>query len=140
MAPSSTWRAAGTSPTWGRKAPRWSWTWSSSSTACCWTWWRARCSRTSATRWWMPSSVAPRPCMAESIRVEVCYAKPEVQAMVALTVPVGTTALEAAQQSGLMGRYPEIDLDQQPLGIRGKRVELGRVLEEGDRVEILRPL
>jgi len=78
--------------------------------------------------------------MAESIRVEVCYAKPEVQAMVALTVPVGTTALEAAQQSGLMGRYPEIDLDQQPLGIRGKRVELGRVLEEGDRVEILRPL
>ena len=78
--------------------------------------------------------------MAESIRVEVCYAKPEVQAMVALTVPAGTTALAAAQQSGLMGRYPEIDPAKQLLGIRGKRVESGRVLEEGDRVEILRPL
>lgn len=78
--------------------------------------------------------------MAESIRVEVCYAKPEVQAMVALTVPIGTTALRAAEQSGLTGRYPEIDLAKQPLGIRGKRVEPGRVLEEGDRVEILRPL
>ena len=78
--------------------------------------------------------------VAESIKVEVCYAKPEVQAMVALTVPAGTTALQAAQQSGLPGRYPEIDLTRQPLGIRGKRVESGRVLEEGDRVEILRPL
>ena len=76
----------------------------------------------------------------ESIQVEVCYAKPEVQAMVALTVPAGTTAIQAAQQSGLMGRYPEIDLANQPLGIRGKRVEPGRVLEEGDRLEILRPL
>ena len=78
--------------------------------------------------------------MAESIRVEVCYAKSEVQAMVALTVPAGCTALEAAERSGLPGRYPEIDLAIQPLGIRGKRVEPGRVLEEGDRVEILRPL
>ena len=78
--------------------------------------------------------------MAESIRIEVCYAKPEVQAMVALTVPAGTTALQAAQQSGLAGRYPEIDLTKQALGIRGKRVEGERVLEEGDRLEILRPL
>ena len=76
----------------------------------------------------------------EAIRVEVCYATPEVQAMVALVVPIGTTALQAAQASGLTGRYPAIDLAQQPLGIRGKRVEPGRVLEEGDRVEILRPL
>lgn len=78
--------------------------------------------------------------MAESIRVEVCYAKSDVQVMVALTVPTGTTALEAAERSGLVARYPEIDLARQPLGIRGKRVEAGRVLEEGDRVEILRPL
>ena len=77
---------------------------------------------------------------AESIHIEVCYARPEVQAMVAMTVPAGTTALQAAERSGLTGRYPEIDLTTQPLGIRGKRVESGRVLEAGDRVEILRPL
>jgi putative ubiquitin-RnfH superfamily antitoxin RatB of RatAB toxin-antitoxin module len=63
--------------------------------------------------------------MADGIRVEVCYARPEVQAMVALIVPIGTTALQAAQQSGLTGRYPEIDLTKQSLGIRGKRVEAG---------------
>jgi len=75
-----------------------------------------------------------------SIRVEVCYAKPEVQAMVALTVPSGTTALQALERSGLLRRFPEIDTAQAVLGIRGKRVESGRVLEEGDRLEILRPL
>lgn len=75
-----------------------------------------------------------------SIKVEVCYAKPEVQAMVALTLPTGTTALQAVQRSGLEQRFPEIDAAQVVLGIRGKRVESGRVLEEGDRLEILRPL
>ena len=78
--------------------------------------------------------------MAESLRVEVCYAKLEVQARVALTVPAGTTALQAAQQSGLPQRYPEIDLARQPLGIGGERVEPTQVLREGDRVEILRSL
>lgn len=75
-----------------------------------------------------------------SIRVEVCYAKPEVQAMVALTVPHGTTARQALERAGLTQRFPEIDIVQAVLGIRGKRVESGRVLEEGDRLEILRPL
>ena len=78
--------------------------------------------------------------MAESIRIEVCYAKPEVQAMVALSVPVGTTVLEAARQSGLAGRHPEIDLAKQPFGIRGKRVAAEQLLQDGDRLEILRPL
>lgn len=75
-----------------------------------------------------------------SIRVEVCYAKPEVQAMVALTVPAGTTALQALQRSGLPQRFPEIDVSQAVLGIRGKRVEHVHRLEEGDRLEILRQL
>jgi uncharacterized protein len=75
-----------------------------------------------------------------SIRVEVCYAKPEVQAMVALTLAPGTTALQALERSGLPQRFPEIDIAQAALGIRGKKVEHGHRLEEGDRLEILRPL
>ena len=74
------------------------------------------------------------------IRVEVCYATPEVQAMAALSLPAGTTAAEAVLQSGLPGRFPEIDLGRNALGIAGKRVEAGRVLQEGERLEILRPL
>jgi len=78
--------------------------------------------------------------MAEDIRVEVCYALPGVQAMVALTLPAGTTAQDAFLQSGLTTRYKEIDPAHTQLGIRGKRVTGSQVLAEGDRLEILRPL
>ncbi|MGE5624582.1 MAG: RnfH family protein [Bacillota bacterium] len=74
------------------------------------------------------------------IRVEVCYAKPDVQAMVALSLPAGTTAADAAARSGLTARFPEIDLRKNVLGIAGERVEGDHVLNEGDRLEILRPL
>ena len=77
---------------------------------------------------------------SESIHVEVCYARPDVQAVVALTVQVGTTALDAVHQSGLVRRFPELVDADQPLSIYGKRVEATQMLEEGDRVEILRPL
>ena len=73
------------------------------------------------------------------ISVEVCYAKPDVQAVVALTLPMGTTAKQAALLSGLARRFPELD-GSQPLGINGKRVTDDHPLEEGDRVDILRPL
>ena len=75
-----------------------------------------------------------------SIRIEVCYALAETQAMVALTLPKGTTAQQALKESGLLSRYPEIKPDETELGLRGKRVQPGHVLEEGDRLEILRPL
>lgn len=77
---------------------------------------------------------------AESIHVEVCYATPEVQAMVALTLSAGTTARQAFEQSGLIQRFLDIKADAAVLGIRGKRVEHDHILEEGDRLEILRPL
>lgn len=75
-----------------------------------------------------------------SIRVEVCYAKADVQAVVALTLPPGTTAREAAERSGLKARFPEIDFGTNPLGVGGKRVEGDRPLQDGERLEILRPL
>jgi putative ubiquitin-RnfH superfamily antitoxin RatB of RatAB toxin-antitoxin module len=74
------------------------------------------------------------------IRVEVCYAKADVQAVVALTLPPGTTAAEAAERSGLKARFPEIDLGKNALGVSGRRVEADRPLKDGERLEILRPL
>ena len=73
------------------------------------------------------------------IGVEVCYAKADVQAVAALKLPAGSTAQEAVSRSGLAHRFPELD-GTQPLGIYGKRVAGDYVLQEGDRVEILRPL
>lgn len=74
------------------------------------------------------------------IRVEVCYAKPEVQAIVALSLTAGCTAREAVERSGLLARFPEINLSRDGLGLAGKNVEGDHRLQDGDRLEILRPL
>ena len=74
------------------------------------------------------------------INVEVAYALAENQAILALQVPEGTTALDAARQSGITEKFDGIDLDNAKLGIFAKVVSPGQVLREGDRVEIYRPL
>lgn len=81
------------------------------------------------------------------IRVEVAYALPERQKLVELCVERGCTALQAARRSGLERTFPEIDWDQADLGIFSQPLDgtvLPRaadyVLEDGDRVEVYRPL
>ena len=78
--------------------------------------------------------------MTETIKVEVAYALPDKQAIVAVDVSPGTTALEAARLSGITDKFAGIDLDNAKLGIFGAVVAPGQVLAEGDRVEIYRPL
>lgn len=73
-----------------------------------------------------------------SIRVEVAYARPERQHLVELEVAVGTTAGEAVRSSGLLDEYPA--LDTADIGVFGEPVAASHVLEDGDRVEIYRPL
>jgi hypothetical protein len=76
------------------------------------------------------------------IAVEVVYALADKQKLLRLTVPQGTTMRQAAVLSGLDGFFPGLDLQSAPLGIFGKSVPKPdeRVLEEGERVEIYRPL
>lgn len=76
------------------------------------------------------------------IAVEVVYALADKQKLLRLTVPQGTTVREAALRSGMEGFFPGLDLATSPLGIFGKAVPKPdeRVLEEGERVEIYRPL
>ncbi|MCY1263271.1 Protein RnfH [compost metagenome] len=82
--------------------------------------------------------------MAEtrSIAVEVVYALPDRQRLLRLTVPYGTSVRQAVVASGIAREFPEIDVQHCPLGIFGKAVAAPeqRVLEEGERVEIYRPL
>ena len=73
------------------------------------------------------------------LEIEVVYARPEEQAVVALSVPAGTTAAEAARRSGLTERFPEIAAGAK-LGVFGKVVAPDTPLAAGDRVEIYRPL
>lgn len=76
--------------------------------------------------------------MAE-LNVEVAYAGPEGQRVVRLVVPSGTTAWQAVELA--QAQLPEgVAPDAARLGIFSKKVDADRVLEEGDRVEIYRPL
>ena len=77
---------------------------------------------------------------AEAITVEVAYAEPDKQEIVVLQVDVGTTAAAAVAQSGIDKNFPALQLEGADLGIFGHPVSSDQVLQEGDRVEIYRPL
>lgn len=77
--------------------------------------------------------------------VEVAFALPAKQRVVALCVPEGTTARQAVALADLPALFPEVSGDtlaQAPLGIFGKALRNpdNQLLREGDRVEVYRPL
>lgn len=78
--------------------------------------------------------------MPNQIAVEIAYAKPEKQLILTLKVPQGTTAEQAVIASGMLQKFPEIDLAANKIGIFGKMVKPDTELREKDRVEIYRPL
>lgn len=77
---------------------------------------------------------------ANKIPVEVAYAMPDKQEIVMLEVLPGTTAREAAEQSGIDRQFPGLDISKSDLGIFGKVVKGDQLLRAGDRVEIYRSL
>lgn len=76
------------------------------------------------------------------INVEVAYALPDEQKVVALKMEVGSTAYEAVIRSRIAEYFPEIDPETVPMGIFGKAIRKPKEhrLSEGERVEIYRPL
>jgi hypothetical protein len=74
------------------------------------------------------------------IQIEVAYALPDVQMLVPLSVEEGATVETAIRQSGLLAKFPEIDLATAKVGIWNKASEMTATLREKDRVEIYRPL
>lgn len=74
------------------------------------------------------------------MKVEVAYARPDVQIILEVDVPEGATVEEAIRKSGVLDRFPEIDLSNQKVGIFGKVAPLSQQMREWDRVEIYRPL
>lgn len=80
------------------------------------------------------------PAMAEMIKVEVCYARAERQELVSVRLPEGATLGEALEASGLLSKYPEIDVGKNKFGIYAKLSKADAVLRDRDRVEIYRPL
>ncbi|MCK0715054.1 RnfH family protein [Chromohalobacter sarecensis] len=79
------------------------------------------------------------------VNVEVAFAEPHRQHVIALTVPSGTSARDVVAMADLPALFPERGTDffsHAPLGIYGQalREPDRHTLVEGDRVEVYRPL
>jgi len=76
----------------------------------------------------------------EFLEIEVAYARPDQQRVVALRVAAGCSVREALLQSGLGDEFPEIDFRHCPVGVFGREIDDEYVIRSGDRLEIYRPL
>ncbi|ADU70288.1 RnfH family protein [Pantoea sp. At-9b] len=72
--------------------------------------------------------------------VEVVYALPEKQYLRTVTLEEGATVEQAIKASGLLSLRKDIDLNTNKVGVYSRPVKLDDVLQDGDRVEIYRPL
>ncbi len=76
----------------------------------------------------------------KKMRIEVAYAKPSEQVILTLDIADGSTIEAAIIESGILQRFPEIDLANNRVGIFGRLCKLDQTIKAGDRVEIYRPL
>lgn len=74
------------------------------------------------------------------IKIEVVYAESEQQFLQSLSVTQDCTVADAIQQSGLLEQFPQIDLSTNKIGIFSRLVTLQSTVQDGDRIEIYRPL
>lgn len=75
-----------------------------------------------------------------TFKVEVVYANAQDYELLEIQVAPGQTAEGAIHESGILQRFPEINLEESEIGIFSQKVAFDYVLEPGDRVEIYRSL
>ena len=75
-----------------------------------------------------------------TLTVGVVYALSTQQIWQTVDVEAGTTVQGAIDRSGLLEKFPEIDLTVQKVGVFGKVVTLDDEVKNGDRIEIYRPI
>ena len=72
--------------------------------------------------------------------VEVAYALPNQQLIIPISISPEANAEAAIRLSGVLDKFPEIDLKMNQIGIFGKLSKLDAPLRNLDRIEIYRPL
>ena len=72
--------------------------------------------------------------------VEVAYATPAMQLILPVRLAPGATVQQAIEASGVLDKFPEIDLKQNKFGVFGKLIKADTPLRDKDRVEIYRKL
>jgi len=77
----------------------------------------------------------------KDVRVEVAYALPDTQRLVELRLPEGATVADALANVASAPGFTEVDFEHVSIGVYGAIVaDRNQRLNEGDRVEIYRPL
>ena len=74
------------------------------------------------------------------MQIGVAYSENAQQVWMTIEVPEDATMADAIAASGILARFPQIDLDVQKTGIFGRIVKLDALLRAGDRVEIYRAI
>jgi putative ubiquitin-RnfH superfamily antitoxin RatB of RatAB toxin-antitoxin module len=72
------------------------------------------------------------------MQIGVAYSEPGQQLWLRIEVSEQATVREAIEQSGILKKFPGIDLETRQVGIFGKAAKLDATLKPGDRIEIYR--
>jgi len=78
--------------------------------------------------------------MSDLRQVEVVYGTPEKQKIITISVSPETSIEEAINASGILTIFKEIDLSTNKVGIWNRVAKLSDIVDDGDRIEIYRPL
>lgn len=74
------------------------------------------------------------------MKIAVAYSGKRKQEWINLNIGDDATVEDAIIESGILQRFPEINLKTQKVGIFGKLSKLDAKLAEGDRIEIYRKI
>lgn len=78
--------------------------------------------------------------MPLEIRVEIVYAEPQRGIIKSLMLTPGASVRDALAKAASDPVFSKVDLANSPVGIFGKLTRSDQVLNDGDRIEIYRPL
>lgn len=74
------------------------------------------------------------------MQIGVAYSEAAQQLWLRIEVAEDATVQQAIEQSGILKKFPEVNVANCTVGIFGKVAELDAALKPGDRVEIYRPI
>lgn len=78
--------------------------------------------------------------MPFEIRIEIVYAQPQYGIIKSFTLTQGSRVRDALAKAATDPAFSNVDLKNSPVGIFGRLTRADQVLNDGDRIEIYRPL
>ncbi len=74
------------------------------------------------------------------MKISIAYTADIVPYWADINVEEDATVASAIEKSGVLLQFPEINLAKMKIGIFGKFTKLDAKLQQGDRIEIYRPI